>query len=154
MLLLNLLIALLLEDYNNVNAHSRAYFLQQILSLDDLWHTDPYYGALTFKQGPLVIFNFSLIPLIYLRLKFLNKFLEIVMFVPSFLLSLMLFILLDAAYFLLSYVYIFPSLFNSPGSSPCRQLWKGIGLFFLYPFLLIPTLFRDAIVFSISVFSK
>lgn len=43
------------------------------MSLEPLWEEDEHYGVLTFKQGPLIVLNFLFIPLLYLKLKYLNK---------------------------------------------------------------------------------
>ena len=66
------------------------------------------------------------------------------------------FLCFDLFYFLYSYFFIFGPIFNSPklNSGPCARLWKGVGLFLLYPLLLVPTLLRDLVVFTINVFAS
>ena len=75
---------------------------------------------------------------------------------PSVLMSMVIFICFDFFYFLYSYFFIFGPIFNSPSttSGPCTRLWKAVGLFLLYPLLLIPTLFRNLVVFTINMFAK
>lgn len=155
-LLLNLLIAILLEDYNKVKKFSRGYFLQQILSLDSLWEENPYAGALTFKQGPLVVINLLFVPFLALKLKPLNYTLEFFLYLPSLLQSTVLFLLIDLFYFLYSYCFIFRSLFLSPLSTmkPCTRLAKGVVLFLTYPLLLPPTLIRDLLLFIRNIFAS
>lgn len=73
-LLLNLLIALLLEDYSDAKLQSKAIYLQWKLELENLWIGNEYYGALTFKNAALAGLNLLVFaPLSLLRSKRINR---------------------------------------------------------------------------------
>lgn len=66
LVMLNLLIAVMLEDYSRLASSSRILYLRWLISIHPLWKGDMKNGFLSYKFGPLAVLNLILSPFLLL----------------------------------------------------------------------------------------
>ena len=115
-LMLNLLIALLLDDYSTIKSQSKALYLQWLVSINNLWQPSfPNASPLSHKYGPLAILNILYLPFIKTKLApALSKALNFIHYLPCFLLFLIAFLILDILLFFKSYFLLLITRFRVP----------------------------------------
>lgn len=155
-LMLNLLIALLLDDYSTIKSQSKALYLQWLVSVNNLWQPSfPHSSPLSHKYGPLALFNIVYLPFIKTRLApAFSRVLNFIHFLPCFVLFLGSYALLDVMLFFKSYLILLVTRFKVKRANCCLRF----GLFLLtlvaYPVCAVGILIRDLIAFSVDTFSK
>ena len=100
--MLNLLIAVMLEDYSSLSSSSRTLYLRWLIQIHPLWKGDPRNGFLSYKFGPFALLNLLLSPCLFLsKSRRFNLCLEIFHYLIPLLFTALVFCLLDVVYFFL-----------------------------------------------------
>ena len=100
LLMLNLLIAVMLEDYSRLSSSARTLYLRWLIQIHPLWKADSLNGFLTYKFGPLALLNLLLSPFVLLcKSHRLNRCLELFNFLIPLMLMAVLFCFIDVFYF-------------------------------------------------------
>ena len=94
-LLLNLLIAILSSTYGKFEEHGIGFYLRNIIEILPQWRTQPSWNALTFRVPFFNLLNLCCFHCLYKRNTKLNYCLEIVNYIPAFLILLPFFLVLD-----------------------------------------------------------
>ena len=98
-LLLNLLIAILSSTYSKLEGKGIGLYLRNIIEILPQWRTQPSWNALTFRVPFFNLLNLCCFHCLYKRNTKLNYCLEIVNYIPAFLILLPFFLVLDCIMF-------------------------------------------------------
>ncbi len=141
LVMVNLLIAVLLEDYSSLSRSARPLYLRWLLRIEPLWAYHPSLAPLSFKTGPFVLLSLPFAPCLLLcRRSFsrrLSRFLQVLQFLPPLLFMALLYLLSDILYFFLALRTLLspspsipfrytPSLKKGHSSRRCRLLGRAI----------------------------
>ena len=72
LIMVNMLIAVMLEDYALLSRNARPLYLRWLLSIEPFWSAHSSRGFLSFKWGPLLFLNLLLSPLLCFKSRRLN----------------------------------------------------------------------------------
>ena len=147
-LLLNLLIAILSSTYGKLEDQGIGLYLRTIIELLPQWRTQTSKNALTFRVPLLNLLNLCCFSCLLRGSKRLNYFLEILNFIPAFIILLTLFLLLD----ILSLPFAwFSTIVKTIRSKSCSLF---ILTLLLFPPLSLGLLVLDIILLTINLWKK
>ena len=109
LIMANLLIAVMFEDYTRLSNDARPLYLRWLLTIEPFFSGDPVSGFLTFKFGPIMILNMLLSPALLFKSKRLNLFLEVVYYIPALLFLALIYFIIDLGYFFILLLLIYKS---------------------------------------------
>ena len=93
--LLNLIIAILSSTYSQLETHGIGLYLKSLIDIQDCWDYHPRYNVFTFRIPPFTLLTFCFSICIKRASTDCIRVIEMVLYIPAFLLGLTFFIILD-----------------------------------------------------------
>lgn len=159
--LLNFIIAILSNTYNNLSGISKALYHNEVVKVRNVYEHDKYYGSLISLPIPLNLVLLPFVPFIIIfRSKKLNMFLLHVSYLPVLFIGTLVFSVLELIMLPISYfALLYQNLIDiwekgSDGSSRCVEATQFFQMIFKGPLMLVFWMCSDIYEFVKSLYAS